>query len=71
MRFQEAVEFTNKFRNYFQSKDTFLVISIPGSVYYSGVLIYSDSNVRVIKLDDSNGQSLDNLTLKSLIHRIV
>ena len=71
MRFQEAVEFTHKFREYFQSKDTFLVISIPGSVYYSGVLIYNDSSVRVIKLDDSNGQAIDSLTLKSLVHRIV
>ena len=71
MLFDEALEFTFRFRGYFQSKDTFLISSRPGSIYYSGVEIYADQNVRVSKLDNSNGQPVENITLKSLIHRIV
>lgn len=68
MLFKEALEFTHKFRECVQSRDTFLVVSVPGSIYYSGYQIYVDQNVRVCKLDNSNGQSIDYHALKSLLH---
>lgn len=71
MLFSEAVEFTYGFRTNMQINETFLISSIPGSIYYSGIQIYTDNSVRVCKLDSSNGTAIDNLTLKSLLHRIV
>ncbi len=56
MLFQDALEVARQMKEDQQLDGTFIVVPRPSASYFSGIQVYEDDNVRIIRIGTSAGR---------------